>query len=173
MGLELIAIFIAGIAGAGIGLMLRALSRKRLPLWTAPVTAGVAMIGTSIYSEYDWYPHMRSQLPAAAVITETRSHAVFWRPWTFVFPLRNEFHLIDTRSLMRHPEAPQIVVAQMWRFARWDQATEWLVAFDCAAPARVDLTANIRISDAGVLEGGTWAPVDPGDTALRTACNGG
>jgi hypothetical protein len=42
MGIELIAAFVAAIASAGVAMLLRKLSRGRLPKWITPAAAVVA-----------------------------------------------------------------------------------------------------------------------------------
>jgi len=46
---HLIAAIVAGVAGAGIGLLLRSLTRKRLPKWIIPVCAGLGMLSYTIH----------------------------------------------------------------------------------------------------------------------------
>lgn len=63
MFLELIATFIAGFAAAGVMMLVNRMSGGRLPRWLVPVVAGLAMIGTTIASEYNWFDRTRGTLP--------------------------------------------------------------------------------------------------------------
>ncbi len=63
MTFELIAILIAGIGGAGIGLFLKRVLRLPLPAWTAPAVAGLCMIVMSIWSEYNWFARLQAGIP--------------------------------------------------------------------------------------------------------------
>ncbi|MES7593453.1 hypothetical protein U6M85_12405, partial [Cutibacterium acnes] len=65
---ELIATFSAGLGAAGIALLLRAITLKKLPNWIIPVFAGAGMLGFQIYSEYTWFSHQRSLLPAGVEV---------------------------------------------------------------------------------------------------------
>ncbi|MEP0154063.1 MAG: hypothetical protein ABJE81_05245, partial [Pseudophaeobacter sp.] len=55
MFLELIAVIFAGIAVAGVVMLVNNVTGARLPRWLAPVAAGLAMIGVTVTSEYSWY----------------------------------------------------------------------------------------------------------------------
>ncbi|MHB1371312.1 MAG: hypothetical protein ACYCW7_14085, partial [Pseudomonadaceae bacterium] len=60
---HLIAAVAAALAGAGIALVLRSLSGKRLPAWIIPVFAGLGMFGYTIYYEYTWFETSQARLP--------------------------------------------------------------------------------------------------------------
>ncbi|MFC3852097.1 hypothetical protein ACFOSD_02680 [Salinispirillum marinum] len=98
---HLVALVFAGLGGAGIALVLRSLTRKKLPVWIVPVLAGTCMLGYQINFEYAWYDHKLSQLPEGSVITGHAANPSFFRPWTFVFPMTTEFHVIDAENIRR------------------------------------------------------------------------
>ena len=52
---ELIAVFVAGFAGAGAVMLLNRVTGGRLPRWLMPLGAGAAMLVATISSEYGWY----------------------------------------------------------------------------------------------------------------------
>ena len=56
MFLDLVATISAAFALAGVALILRSLSRKRLPGWIVPAAAGFGMLSFAIWNEYTWYP---------------------------------------------------------------------------------------------------------------------
>ncbi|MCE8016394.1 hypothetical protein HOP62_09970 [Halomonas sp. MCCC 1A17488] len=98
---HLIAAVFAGLGAAGIGLLLRTLSGKRLPRWIVPVFAGLGILGYQINHEYSWYEHKRDQLPATAQVVETEQDRMFWRPWTYAVPLTVGFSVVDHSSMER------------------------------------------------------------------------
>lgn len=173
MTVEFLAILIAGIGGAGIGLMLRKLLRDRVPKWTVPAIAGLSMIVMSIWSEYNWFSRLQAGIPPGVVLAQTNDTASPLRPWTYAVPLVTSALLVDTRKSMRNPTAPDLVLTQVWRFARWQGNQEIMVMFDCANSRRVDVTANVTFTETGVMSGGTWVPLDPGDPVMKAACHGG
>jgi hypothetical protein len=173
MTFELVAILIAGFGGAGVGLFLTRVLKLPLPRWFAPVLAGLCMIAMSIWSEYNWFPRLKAGIPPGVVLADTGATASPLRPWTYAFPLVTEAFLVDTRRWDRNPQAPDLVLAQVFRFARWQGNQEMLVMFDCAKAQRVDVTANVTFSETGEMSGGTWVPLDPADPILKAACHGG
>lgn len=173
MTFELVAILIAGFGGAGVGLFMIRVLRLPLPRWFAPALAGCCMIAMSIWSEYNWFPRLKAGIPPGVVLADTGETATAYRPWTHVFPLVTEAFLVDTRRWERNPQAPDLVLAQVFRFARWQGNQDMLVMFDCAQARRVDVTASVTFSDTGEMSGGTWVPLDPADPILKAACHGG
>lgn len=173
MTIEFLAIIVAGAFGAGIGLMLRKVSGQRAPKWVVPALAGLGMLFMSIWSEYSWYPRLQAGIPQGVVLAQTNDGVSPLRPWTYVAPLVTSAILVDTRKSLRNDAAPDLVLTQVWRFARWQRNQEIMVMFDCAAARRVDVTANVTFTDTGDMSGGTWVPLDPGDPVLKAACHGG
>lgn len=173
MTFELVAILIAGVGGAGVGLFLARVLKLPLPRWFAPAFAGLCMIAMSIWSEYNWFLRLKAGIPPGVVLAQTGETATAYRPWTYVFPLVTEAYLVDTRRWDRNPAAPDLVLAQVFRFARWQGSQEMMVMFDCARAQKVDITANVTFSDTGEMSGGTWVPLDPADKLLKAACHGG
>ncbi len=70
MFLELIATIVAGIAAAGLMMVITRASGGRLPKWLTPVAAGAAMIAATIANEYGWYGRTADNLPEDFVIVE-------------------------------------------------------------------------------------------------------
>ncbi|MDR5894114.1 MULTISPECIES: hypothetical protein [Halomonas] len=96
---HLIAAIFAGLGAAGIGLLLRLASGKRLPTWIIPVFAGLGMLGYQVHYEYSWLTHKQAQLPATASVVEVEHASMFWRPWTYAFPMANAFSAVDSDSM--------------------------------------------------------------------------
>lgn len=96
---NLVATVFAGLGAAGIAMILRTLTRKKLPKWIVPVAAGLGMLGYSIYNEYNWFEFKTSQLPEGSVVVSSEKSSMIWRPWTFAFPMTDAFTVLDTNSL--------------------------------------------------------------------------
>lgn len=96
---HLVATFSAGLGAAGIAFLLRSLSRQKLPKWIVPAFAGIGMLAYQIYFEYNWFDHQSSRQPAGAVVTSSQQSEVFWRPWTFFYPMTTVFTVVDTNNL--------------------------------------------------------------------------
>lgn len=96
---HLIGAVFAGLATAGIALLLRKLSGQRLPRWIIPVFAGLGMLGYQINVEYGWFEHKQAQLPSEARVVATEYQENFWRPWTLFVPMTGAFTVLDESSL--------------------------------------------------------------------------
>ncbi|NYT74892.1 hypothetical protein HZU72_21120 [Halomonas sp. QX-2] len=96
---HLIAAVFAGLAAAGIGLILRNLSGKRLPKWIVPVCGGLGMLGYQVQVEYSWFDHKQAQLPETATVISTESSTAVWRPWTFAIPMITKFSMVDSENI--------------------------------------------------------------------------
>lgn len=96
---HLIAAVFAGLAAAGIGLILRTLSGKRLPKWIVPVFGGLGMLGYQVQVEYTWFEHKQAQLPATATLISSDTGTAVWRPWTFAIPMTTKFSVVDSENI--------------------------------------------------------------------------
>ncbi|MGO2392970.1 MULTISPECIES: hypothetical protein [unclassified Halomonas] len=96
---HLIAAVFAGLATAGIGLILRTLSGKRLPKWIVPVFGGLGMLGYQVQVEYSWFEHKQAQLPATTTVISSDTSTAVWRPWTFAIPMTTKFSVIDSENI--------------------------------------------------------------------------
>ncbi|MDR5873610.1 hypothetical protein LPL18_013610 [Halomonas sp. CUBES01] len=96
---HLIAAVFAGLAAAGIGLLLRTLSGKRLPKWIVPLCGGLGMISYQIHMEYSWFDHKQAQLPETAEVISSDTSEQVWRPWTYAFPVTTKFSMVDRNNV--------------------------------------------------------------------------
>lgn len=96
---HLLALAVAGLGAAGIAALLRGLTGKKLPKWIIPIFAGAGMLTYQIYYEYNWFEHKQSQLPEASQVVEIEQEGVFWRPWTYMFPMTVGFTVLDTNEI--------------------------------------------------------------------------
>ena len=161
MFLELLAVIFAGVAGAGVMLLItRATS---LPRWLVPVGAGAAMLAATISSEYGWYGRTSAALPEGILVAETVPSTAPWRPWTYVFPMTGRFVAVDTRKMQANLETPQMYLTDLYFFGRWQPLTQVEIMIDCAGnrradPARDDNSAPV------------WREVGADDAIVRTVC---
>lgn len=116
---HLIAAVFAGLAAAGIGLILRNLSGKRLPKWIVPVCGALGMLGYQVQVEYSWFEHKQAQLPDTATVISTESTTAVWRPWTFAFPMTTKFSMIDSDNIrMREQDGARLAEFILYQFER-------------------------------------------------------
>lgn len=96
---HLLAAFSAGLAAAGIALILRKLSRGIIPKWFIPAFAGAGMLTYQINMDYGWYEHKLEKLPSESYIVSSEAPGKIWRPWTYFFPMTSAFTVLDTKTI--------------------------------------------------------------------------
>lgn len=111
-----IATVFCGLGAAGIALGIRALLRDRAPKWIIPVFAGAGMLGYLVYGEYTWFELKQSQLPEEAIIVDTETDGILWRPWTFIVPYVTAFSTVDTNSIRQFGESSEMIHFTLYRF---------------------------------------------------------
>ncbi|WP_108820561.1 hypothetical protein [Pseudovibrio sp. Alg231-02] len=173
MFLELIGTFIAGIAGAGLVMLINHVLGGRLPRWFAPVAAGAAMLLATISSEYSWFSRTKDTLPDGIVVAETVESKAFYRPWTYLFPFTERFVAIDTATIQTHPEQPGMKLAQAYFFGRWSPVNKLPVLTDCATSRRAALADGIIFEEGGSISGAQWVSVPENDRITSTICGAG
>lgn len=163
-----VATVFCGLGAAGIALGIRALTRKRAPKWLIPVFAGLGMLGYLIHGEYTWYDLKKSQLPEEAVIVDSESDGIYWRPWTFAFPYVTAFSTVDTKSISRDTANDSIVRFTLYRFEQkvTDAVSHRVHLLNCQSRELVPLGSDgtPRVDNMKVL--------DTTDTLLTTVCTG-
>ncbi|UYG04765.1 hypothetical protein OCT51_05175 [Halomonas sp. LR3S48] len=144
---HLIAAIFAGLGAAGIGLILRLASAKRLPKWIIPVCAGLGMLGYQIHYEYSWFDHKRSQLPATTRVVDTKQDSMPWRPWTYFYPMTVSFSVVDQGSMVpRQADDQQLVEFILYRFEKEyvDQLHHQPYLLNCSSAELVPLAKGSR-----------------------------
>ncbi len=170
MFLELIGTVFAGIAAAGLVMLLSRVTGGRLPRWAVPVCAGLAMIAVTISMEYSWYERTRAGLPDDVQIAETVQKKSFYQPWTYLVPYVNRFVAVDAASIQRHPEQPAQRIADLYFFGRWAPVRKIPVAFDCAENRSAVLDSDTQFGSDGDIVNANWQPVESGAALLTTTC---
>lgn len=164
MFLELIATFAAGAGAAGIVLLLNRMTRGRLPRWAMPVAAGLAMIGVAVANEATWGGRTVDGLPEGVVVVEEIRERSWYRPWSYVAPPTVRIIALDTRSIRANPDARDIVLVDLYLFARWRPSARVPQLIDCAAEARAGVT-EAALADPSKAN---WRPA--GDRLTEQAC---
>ncbi|TCO71746.1 hypothetical protein [Rhodovulum euryhalinum] len=166
MFLELLASIAAGVGAVGVMLALYRLSGRRLPRWSMPAAAGLAMITFAIWSEYSWAGRTVAVLPEDMVeisrVTESRP----WKPWTYIVPQTTRLMAADIAGTARREDAPDLRLVTLYLFARWQPARSVPVLVDCKAQARADVTDTALTDPAAA----GWQALSPGDPLIRAVC---
>ncbi|MGP3697674.1 hypothetical protein [Rhodobacter sp. NSM] len=173
MVMDLLATLAAGAGLAGIAMLLRVLSRRRLPKWLVPIAAGAGMLLFSIWNEYSWYPRVTAALPPEVVVISAPEDRVGLRPWTMIFPVATRFMALDATGMLRSESNPAIRRAEVVVVQRWHNTQRVPMAFDCEGRRTANLETGSELRPDGTLTGTDWLPVREEDQLLKAACREG
>ncbi len=168
MFLELIATFVAGIAAAGLVMLLRRVTGNRLARWLPPVAAGVAMIAFSIWSEYSWAGRTANGLPEGVTVVDRVTETIGWKPWTYLAPQTTRLVALDRAGARRNPEAPGVALVDLYLFERWQPTARRPQLVDCDTGARADVS-EAALADPAAAD---WHTLGGDDPLIRAACEG-
>lgn len=166
MFFELIATFAAGIAAAGLALIAGHLTGGRLPRWAVPVAAGAAMLGYTVWSEYTWVTRTVESLPEGVDVLVTVEESKLWKPWTYVVPQTTRIMALDRSSVQTNQEAPDILLVDLYFFARWTPPAKRPQLVDCEGQARADVS-EAALADPSEA---AWRSADADDPLLEALC---
>ncbi|MCA1776169.1 MAG: hypothetical protein R6V30_05985 [Paracoccaceae bacterium] len=166
MFFELIAVIVAGIAGAGAMMLVARMAGGRLPKWLIPVAAGVAMLGTTISTEYSWFSRTSLALPAGLEVVQTAENTAFFRPWTLVVPYTDRFVALDTGNVRANRNDAALFMADIYFFRRWGAVQSVELMVNCETGMR---------ADPGLGDGGApvWRDALPDDPIVTQLCETG
>ena len=170
MFIELIATVFAGIACAGIALILNIATGRRLPKWILPVAAGLGMIGMTISNEYTWFDRTAERLPDGVQIALTVQEQSWLRPWTKVFPYTKRFVAVDTATARKNENLPNQRLVDLYFFGRWSPVNQAPMLFDCAAARSALLIDGAGFSGDGTVIDADWQAMPAGDPILKLVC---
>ena len=161
-----VATVFAGLGAAGIALGIRAITAKKAPKWIIPAFAGLGMLGYLIHGEYTWYDHKQDMLPEEAVVVDTETDGILWRPWTFAFPYVTAFSTVDTKSISQDTTNPDIVRFTLYRFEQklTDAISHRVHILNCQSRELVPLGSD------GTPRVDNMKMLDSTDRLLTTVC---
>ena len=168
---EIIATLVSAFVGAGLVLILNKLTRGRMPKWAMPVGAGLAMIVTTVATEYAWYDRTRDLLPEGMTVVMEVENRSAYRPWTFAVPFVERFAALDEQSLRTHEAQPSLRMVDLLFMGRWSAPEKMVVLGDCAAGKRAPLIDAVEFDASGQVSGVDWVKVPADDPILTAICN--
>ncbi|SNS58500.1 hypothetical protein [Tropicimonas sediminicola] len=170
MFFELIAAIVAGLAAAGGVLLLNRISGGRLPRWSMPAAAGAAIIGFTIFMEYNWFDRTTSDFPEGVEVTFTHEARAPWRPWTYLWPLVDRFSAVDLASIRTNDAVPEQRMVNLLLFARWSGPKVVPVIYDCAERRMAPLLDTVDYDESGAVAEADWGPVPDDDPTFSIVC---
>lgn len=166
---DLIATIVAGFGGAGIALLIRKLV-KQSPRWLIPVFAAAGMFSFQIYSEYQWFSHQKSLLPAGVNVVKSVSERSAWRPWSYLKPQVVRFVAIDTSNITYNEFNSELRLVTLYLFERRSPALAVRQVIHCQLRSRADYTDQLELPAADAPLDQNWVLIAEDETALLDVC---
>ncbi|MCQ2028211.1 hypothetical protein [Stutzerimonas zhaodongensis] len=167
---HLIAAIVAGVAGAGIGLLLRSLTRKRVPKWIIPVCAGAGMLAYTIHYEYTWFESTEARLPEGSVVVSSEEGEMLWRPWTMKFPMPLGYTVLDSANA----QVEETSQGRVARFVLYRFKKEHLMSTVTSAPYMLLCSEEtmFRLNDAGQAKFDSMVKLEADEALYQHMCAG-
>lgn len=168
---HLIAAIVAGVAGAGIGLLLRSLTRKRVPKWIIPVCAGLGMLSYTIHYEYTWFEAKQARLPEGTVVVSSEEGEMLWRPWTMMYPMPLSYTVLDqANAQIQDTSQGRIARFVLYRFDK-----QHLMSVVASHSYQLICTekAMFRLNEAGQAKVETLTELDVDSPLFQRICGAG
>ncbi len=170
MFIELIGTIVAGIACAGIVMLLNRVTGRRLPKWVTPVVAGLGMVAMTISNEYTWYDRTAEILPGGVVVAMTVEEQSWLGPWTQIWPYTKRFVAVDRAATLRSAAAPDQRLTDLYFFGRWSPVNKAPVLFDCLNVQSAVMIDGASFGSNGQIENAEFRTVPPDDPVLKLVC---
>lgn len=170
MFIELIATIFAGIACAGVAMLLNILTGRRLPKWLMPVAAGAGMIGMTISNEYTWFDRTAERLPEGVEIASTIDEQSWIRPWTQIAPYTKRFVAVDIANLQKNENLPAQKLVDLYFFGRWSPVSKAPMLIDCENTRSALLIDGADFASDGRITNADWQTTPQDDPILITVC---
>ncbi len=170
MFVELIATIVAGIACAGIVMLINLGLGKRLPKWLMPVAAGLGMIAATVSNEYTWFDRTADALPEGVEVALTVEEQGWGRPWTQVWPYTKRFVAVDVATARSNPALPDQRLADLYFFGRWSPVNQAPMIFDCAEQRSALLIDGAEFAEDGTVANADWGQMEADDPVLTLVC---
>lgn len=168
MALELIGAIALGFMAAGLALLALRLSRGRLPRALVPISAGLAMLGFGLWSDYSWAERTQAALPDHFAVLGSHAERSPMRPWTYLFPVTDRFSAIDREAVGRNPDHPDIALVDVVLVTRRMPVGRVAQFVDCRTGKRA------QVVDAASLDPASanlrWIELPAGDPLLTASC---
>lgn len=170
MFVELIATIFAGIACAGIAMLLNRLTGRRLPKWIIPIAAGAGMLGMTVSNEYTWYSRTAETLPEGLEIAMTVDEQSWLRPWTQLWPYTKRFAAVDVATARTNESLPNQRLADLYFFGRWSPVNQAPMLIDCAQARSALLIDGAEFAEDGTVSNADWQAMGQDDPILKLVC---
>jgi hypothetical protein len=165
---HLVAAISAALAGAGIALVLRNLTRNWLPKWIIPAFAGLGMLAYTIHYEYTWFETKQARLPEGSVIVSSEEGHMLWRPWTMLFPMPLVYTVLDGANA----QVEETSQGRMARFVLYRFEKQHLISTVKSGSYQLicDEQVMFRLNDAGEAKFESMTKLDADAPLYQATC---
>lgn len=167
---ELIATVFAGFGAAGIILTVRAITRKKLPRWLIPASAGIGMLAFQVYNEYNWFEHQTTRLPEGVVVIKAIPESAAWRPWSHIKPQVFRFIAADIKNAAANKVNPDLLLVDLYFFERRQQVLRVVQVVNCQRQTRTDFSDLAQIPPTDEAFGSDWITMADDDPLFVKLC---
>lgn len=174
---ELLAAVVLGVGAGGLASAWRRLAMRFAPSlapprFVIPATAGLAMVGFAIWSEYSWYARSVSKMPDGFVVATSVAEPSVFRPWTYASPFVSRYAAVDVAGARRNANAPGQLLVDVFLFARYVPTAKMTILVDCAGARRADVSDGAALGEGGAIDEAAWRDVGADDALVKTTCAG-
>ncbi len=166
----LVTVFVAGFAGAGLGFLLRSVTRKKLPKGIVPICAGLTMIAAAVGQEYSWHEGVLRTMAEDLVIVSKREQRAWYQPWTFVQPWVRGFIAYSPVEAVETALGSGVWAVQLRIQERWQPQTVMPVLVDCVRQRWTDLSPDVLFNPSGQPENVLWRDGSDEAPVVRSVC---
>ena len=135
--------------------------------WIVPASAGAAMLGYTMWSDYTWFDRQISGLPPEVVVIDMFEHSAAIQPWTLAAPMVDRYRALDLRTISRSTSNPEVVRGLVYLAQRYQPTFETLQLVDCGRGLRADAA---DAGPDGLPPEEAWRPLPEDDPMRRAFC---
>ncbi|MCW8085723.1 hypothetical protein [Sabulicella glaciei] len=168
---HLLGSLLLGICAAALLMLCFRVSGRRAPRWLLPASAGAAMFGFHVWSDYTWFRRTAAALPSPMTVAAASTSGTTMQPWTYLLPRVERFAAIDPRAIRWNERVPGLRLTEVHLVARYMPTLTTMQFFDCAASRRADAPRTLVLDAEGRPAGLDWVRLESGDALLRAVCS--
>lgn len=143
---------------------------RPMPRALFPMLAACSAIGYGIYSEYTWESRTLAQLPdSVRVVHQYQGRSVF-SPWSYVFPRTDRLSVVDSMSMRRNENHPQLLILELLFIQRFNPVISVRQMVDCDRGRRVDLLPDQTFDSDGLPDGAQWVDLERQHPLYKASC---
>lgn len=149
MFVELITLVAIAFAVSGIVMISFRLIGKKAPKVLIILTAGVSMLGFTIWSRQNWAPNVKKNLPANIEVVHEVPYAGWLEPWTKIWPRSGRLVAIDHCNIQRNPKVPGLRLTDVMVLENNKATVTMRHVLDCSGSKMALVPDDVAFNDDG------------------------